>query len=74
MAAAVHLNSSCRSNRSIIVSVMITKAVTKGVAEALRAGVGTHRPRPASSAGCFGVALFVPYSPFKTVRSSGGYP
>ena len=74
VAAAVHLNSSCRSNRSIIVSVVITKAVTKGVAEALRAGVGIYRPRPASSAGCFGIALFVLYSPFETVRSSGGCP
>ena len=58
----------------MVVSVVVTKAVTKGVAEALRAGVGTHRPRPASSAGCFGVALFVPYSPFETVRGSGGCP
>ena len=72
VAAAVYLNSSCRSNRSMVISVVITKAVTKGVAEALRAGVGTHRPRPANSAGCFGVALFVLYSLFETVRSSGG--
>ena len=58
----------------MVVSVIVTKAVTKGVAEALRAGVRIHRPRPASSAGCFGVALFVSYNSFKTVRGSRGYP
>ena len=54
----------------MIISVVVTKAVIKGVAEALRAGVKIYRPRPASSARYFGIALFVLYSSFKTVRGS----
>ena len=33
MAAAVYLNNSCRSNRSIIINIIIIKTVIKGVAE-----------------------------------------
>ena len=57
----------------MVVSVVVIKAVIKGVAEALRAGIETHRPRPASSAKCFGVILFVLYNPFEIVRDSGEY-
>ena len=74
MAAAVHLNSSCRSNRSIIINIIIIKAVIKRVAEAFRADIKIYKSRPANSAGCFGIALFVLYNPFKIVRNSGEYP
>ena len=74
MAAAVYLNSSCRSNRSIIINIIIIKAVIKGVAEALRANIKIYRSRPANSAGYFDIILFILYNSFETVRGSGGYP
>ena len=58
----------------MIISVVIIKAVTKGVAEALRAGIRIYRSRPANSAGCFGIVLFILYSLFETVRGSKEYP
>ena len=73
MAAAIHLNNNCRNNRSIIISVIITKAVIKEVAETLRANIRIYRPRSANSAGYFGIILFILYNLFKTVRNSGRY-
>ena len=73
MAAAIYLNSSCRSNRNIIINIIIIKAVIKGVAETLRANIKIYRPRPANSIKYFGIILFVLYSSFEIVRDSGGY-
>ena len=50
------------------------QAVIKKIAEALRAGIKIHRPRPASSAECFGIILFVLYNFFKIVRGFREYP
>ena len=74
IAAIIYLNNSCRSNRSIIINIIIIKAVIKGVAKALRAGIKIYKSRPANSAEYFGIILFVLYSFFKIIRDSGGYP
>ena len=47
--------------------------VIKKIAEALRANIKIYKPRPTSSAGYFGIILFVLYNFFKIVRDSGGY-
>ena len=51
----------------MIVSVVVIKAVIKGAAEALRAGIKIYRPRPINSAGCFSIILFVLYNSFKII-------
>ena len=73
MAAVIYLNSSCRSNRNIIINIIIIKTVIKGVAEAFRANIKIYKSKSASSAGCFNIILFILYSFFKIVRDSGGY-
>ena len=73
MAAVIYLNNNCRSNRSIIINIIIIKAIIKGVAEALRANIRIYRSKSANSAKYFGIILFVLYNFFEIMRDSGGY-
>ena len=73
MAAVIYLNNSCRSNRRIIINIIIIKAVIKRIIKIFRADIKIYKSRPASSAKYFGIILFVLYNFFEIVRDSGGY-